>query len=160
MPRLEISGSRSWAWSVFHRCLPRPACMIDLDYVECCRYCHTPLIVAELARDMGQNDKPSSIVRNLAHRASIVGLLIYYQEEAIISAVRETLGYQPESFPILDYEGLNRLYRYLIAENKPIMRVRRVYPPNGNERQMTTRQFFNEIYEIHKKHEAKCPSKS
>jgi hypothetical protein len=158
MPRLEIYGSRSWAWSVFHRCLPRPACMIDLDYVECCRYCHSPLIVAELARDKGQDDKATSIVRNLAQKANIIGLLIYYREEAIVGAVTDTLGYQPESFPILDNEGLNRLYQCLVAGDKPILRVRRVYPPNGNERQMTTREFFNEIYEIHKRHEARCKS--
>lgn len=158
MPRIEEFGTRSWAWSVFHRSMPKPAYMIDMDYIESCQYCKETLIIGELARDVGQHFKPTTILQKLAKKANVVGLLIFLKEEPIISAVKLIKpDVQEGETPKLTKLQLEALWRYLGESQTPVLRVSQVYPTRGTEKALTARQFYEFLCEIHAKHESECP---
>lgn len=158
MSRTERTGIRSWAWSVFHRSMPKPAYMIDMDYLECCQYCKETIMIGELARDIGQQFKPTTILQKLAQNTHVVGLLIFLDEDAIIAAVKSITGnLSKESTPILTKSQLQALWRYLTESEVPILRIRQVYPSNNSEQNLTARQFYKFICETHQAHEHECP---
>lgn len=52
--------------------------MIDLDAIEVCHDCRQPLMLLELARDIGQPYKATTILRELALRANAPAALCFY----------------------------------------------------------------------------------
>ena len=156
MSRTETYGTRSWAWSVFHRCMPSPARMIDMDYLEFCDHCRKPLILGELAMDIGQPFKATTILRSLAGTTKIPAILIFYKEEPIISAVKLITGKDEiQEFPTLTKIQLEALWIFLSNAEEPIFRIQQKYPPNGRERQLTPREFYEFLCRVHEKHEKK-----
>jgi len=156
MSRIERYGSRSWVWSIFHRCLPRPAYMIDLDYVECCRYCKQTLLLGEIAADVGQQSKPTTILYRLAKDAQAIGVLIYIKEDPIIEAVR-AIKADWQQWPKLNEHQLAQLWFHLQCYAEPILRVQTIYPQRDTARIMTPTQFYQSIVQLHQSHVESCP---
>lgn len=155
MARVETYATRSWAWSVMHRCLPKPAYMIDMDYLECCPHCKQPLIVGEIAKDVGQGFKATTILRNLARKAQLPAVLIFLREDVVIEAVESIHGSLPENgYPNLTELELQAIWEYL--KDSPLFRLKELYPVQKSEVNYTVRQFFDWLGEIHDKHEASC----
>lgn len=79
MSRHERSGRRPLAMSAAHRAIPRDDTpMIDVDGVEYCQYCKTPLLVWEAAYDNAQY-KTTTVVRRLAEMAGVPAFLVRYR---------------------------------------------------------------------------------
>lgn len=89
MSREERYGERDLAYSSWHRTIEdehEPLDYIDIDAVEYCHNCKKPLALIELAQDIGQKNKPTTVTRILARRADIPAYLVFYkknQEEQI-----------------------------------------------------------------------------
>ena len=95
----ERTGTRDLTYSRWHRpesigrYLDRRTAAtldyIDLDAVEYCHGCRTPLALIETARDVGQADKPSTVTRRLADRSDLPAYVVLYTVvEDDISAFR------------------------------------------------------------------------
>lgn len=78
MSRHERYGTRDLTFSGWHRTLPDYCTAIDLDFLEYCQKCRHPLALIELARDVGQAHKPTTVMENLAKKAGIPAFLIMY----------------------------------------------------------------------------------
>ena len=65
-------------YSEFHRQFDGLA-MIDIDAVEICKKCKTPLAVIETAFDKGQNFKSFIVTKTIADRLNVPGLVTLYQ---------------------------------------------------------------------------------
>jgi len=86
MSREERFGTRDLTYSSWHRRV-EPAdrntlTYIDLDAVEYCHRCREPLALLELARDVGQAFKPTTVLRALAERAQVPAYLVFYKPDA------------------------------------------------------------------------------
>jgi hypothetical protein len=141
--------------------MPKPAYMIDLDYEEACQYCKEPLLLGEVARDIGQDFKPTTILRKLAKKSGVIGLLIFLKEEEIKNIIESVIGNGITSLPQLSLYQLEAIWRALDAYEKPLLRVTIVSPPEITEiphipYQSTAHQFFNFLSEVHTKHEEFC----
>jgi hypothetical protein len=80
--RYERYATRSLVYSKWHRFyLGDNEPMIDLDAVEYCpeRGCSKPLVLIETARDVGQANKPATVLRRLAEKSQILGLCVLYE---------------------------------------------------------------------------------
>lgn len=85
----ERTGRRDLTYSAWHRppsigrFLPpevaRALTYIDVDAVEVCDDCGEPLLLIELARDVGQAHKPTTIMQRLARRADLPAALSFYR---------------------------------------------------------------------------------
>ena len=156
MSRFERTGERDAIYSRFHRLLPTPCRMIDLDQIECCPYCWQPLAIFELARDIGQSYKPTTILTNLCKLANIKGVLTFYKHELLAPIL---------THPVLidalkqDHLNLDILKRALIALRRidnVTFRVRFVYPYSRDEVLMTPAQYENWLLSLHQEHEQTC----
>jgi hypothetical protein len=78
MSRQERYGTRDLRFSAWHRSLEGDLDWIDLDYCGFCHGCKRPLFLMELAQDVGQEFKPTTVTRNLARMADIPALLVFY----------------------------------------------------------------------------------
>lgn len=157
MSRTEKYGTRSIAWSIFHRSMPPPAYMIDMDYIECCRYCKQPLIIGELARDIGQTFKPTTILLKIAQRASIHGILIFYNEDLILEKVRDITGLDSQiNIPTLTKDELAYLWRHFSQCERPLFRVKHIFPTRINDEVFTAKEYFEFLERIHQDHEIDC----
>jgi len=78
----ERHGTRDLSYSKWHRPpnLPADISFLDIDWVEYCDKCKTPLAICELAQDIGQEHKPTTITRKLAEMAGIPAWLIFYKK--------------------------------------------------------------------------------
>ena len=65
-------------YSEFHRQFDGLA-MIDIDQVEICKKCKTPLAVVETAYDVGQNFKSFIVTQLIAERLKVPGLVTLYK---------------------------------------------------------------------------------
>lgn len=157
MSRTERFSNRDWAWSVFHRSIPHPARMIDLDYIEYCNICSKPIVLGEVARDVGQNNKATTVLKRLCCDADAVGIRIFYKREPILQAVSMTLHEPaPNEMPSLDKDQLAEVWNFLSTNQQPILRIKLIYPENKHtERQMTAKQFQEQIYRLHAEHDVK-----
>lgn len=93
MSRYERHATRSLVYSKWHRFyLGDQEPMIDLDGVEYCneRGCSKPLILIETARDVGQWNKPTTVMRELAKQSG--GLLALCALYTIDPEVNEQTG--------------------------------------------------------------------
>lgn len=79
MTREEITGVRDLTYSGWHRTLADHITYIDIDACEYCQKCREPLILIELAKDYGQSNKATTVLRKLALKANISAYLIYYK---------------------------------------------------------------------------------
>lgn len=81
MSRQERHGTRSLAYSVWHRSLADELVMIDVDGLEYCWHCRDPLALVEAVCDVGQlasMPKTTTVVERLAYRADIPAVLCVY----------------------------------------------------------------------------------
>lgn len=157
MNRTEKYGTRSIAWSIFHRSLPPPARMIDMDYIECCQYCKTPLIIGELAVDIGQTFKATTILLNLAKRAKIPGILIFYDEKTILNKIKEVIKTENlTKIPTLTEDELKYLWREFTEIPHPILRIVQIYPHKLPEKYLTAKSYFDFLEKVHQEHETNC----
>lgn len=68
-----------FSFSDWHRYqLHEMLAVIDLDCVEYCYRCNTPLALIELARDIGQPNKSTTVTRKLAQMAKVPAYLVFY----------------------------------------------------------------------------------
>lgn len=82
MSRYERYGSRSLVYSKWHRFyMDDSEPMIDLDAVEYCsqRGCNKALVLIETARDIGQESKPTTVLRGLAEVSQTLALCVLYR---------------------------------------------------------------------------------
>jgi hypothetical protein len=73
--------------------------MIDLDAIEYCRRCGEPLLLIELAKDVGQSFKSTTVMRKLARMANLRAVLVFWmadEGEVVGFRVRSIHPYQPE----------------------------------------------------------------
>jgi hypothetical protein len=75
----ERTFVRCTAYSTWHRTLAADLTMVDLDAVEYCARCRRPLAFLEIARDVGQTFKPTTITQAVAaaHRAPALCVLYH-----------------------------------------------------------------------------------
>lgn len=166
MPRIERGFSRNWGWSVFHRCMPPPAYMIDVDTLECCRYCKEPIFLAEVARDVGQTFKATTIIYKLAKKTDIAAFLVFYKDE-IINEHLEKVASESElipkdgsyrNVPSLSENQLQILWNYLRSDARQIFRVRQIYP-QSTVYNFRAQAFYDFISALHHEHELTCCQK-
>lgn len=163
MSRIERGFSRNWGWSVFHRCMPPPAYMIDVDTLECCRYCKEPIFLAEVARDVGQIFKATIILYNLAKKANVAAFLIFYKDEIINEHLKQVASgseLMPKdsryrNVPSLSENQLQLLWNNLRNDDRPIFRTRQIYPQIARYN-FSAQELYDFINELHRKHELVC----
>lgn len=79
MSREERWGNRGIEFSRWHRALKRDdLTWIDIDHMAYCDRCKDPLYIFELARDVGQNFKATTITRQVANGLGVPALLVLY----------------------------------------------------------------------------------
>jgi len=81
MSREERYGTRDLAYSAWHRRQGRLLAYIDLDAIEVCAMCKQPLALIELAQDVGQSGKATTIIRRLARLANLPAFLVFYSKD-------------------------------------------------------------------------------
>jgi hypothetical protein len=81
MSRQERYGTRDLTFSGWHRTLPDYCTTIDIDFLEYCKICRAPLGLIEIARDVGQAYKPTTVMEQLAKKAGVQAYLILYKLE-------------------------------------------------------------------------------
>ncbi len=80
MSRKERWGTRDQAYSKWHRRQSRHLAYIDLDGIECCSMCKQPIALIELAIDVGQTFKATTIMCRLAKMAGLPAYLVFYKK--------------------------------------------------------------------------------
>lgn len=77
--RQEKYGTRDLAFSRWHRAIPRDDfTWIDIDHCAYCDRCKDPIYLIELAQDVGQAWKATTVTRRLAVKLAIPALLVLY----------------------------------------------------------------------------------
>lgn len=79
MSRYERFGTRDLTFSSWHRSLPNSCTAIDIDFLEYCQRCRAPLALIELARDVGQDFKATTVMERLAECANVRAYLVLYE---------------------------------------------------------------------------------
>ena len=82
MSRYERHGTRSLVYSKWHRFyMDHAEPMIDLDAIEYCgmRGCSKPLVLIETAVDIGQLNKPTTVLRRLSEESGVLALCVLYR---------------------------------------------------------------------------------
>lgn len=92
MSDLERYGVRDLTYSQWHReasmsrflapSIAHELAMIDLDAIEYCRRCSKPLLLVELAKDVGQSFKATTVLRQLAALSGLRAVLVFWAPEA------------------------------------------------------------------------------
>lgn len=78
----ERYGERDLTFSRWSReNLPEDWAWIDIDHCAYCKTCCEPLYLIELARDVGQSWKATTITRRVANALEIPALLVFYGPE-------------------------------------------------------------------------------
>ena len=156
MSRTECLGARSWVWSLFHRSIPHPARMIDLDYIECCPYCWDVLLLGEIAKDIGQEYKATYILRNIACKLGITGICIFVREQPVQRIVAEVLGVNV-GIPTPNERQLRLIWQKLCASPDKVLRIKVVYPLNKpGVTLLSASEYGAWLSRVHHKHELSC----
>ena len=89
MSDVERFGVRDLTYSRWHRVdsisrfvgreVAEELTYIDVDVLEYCRVCREPLLLAELARDVGQNHKNTTVLVMLAKAANVPAIVVLYR---------------------------------------------------------------------------------
>lgn len=74
----ERFGERDLTYSRWHRSLDPRLHFIDIDSVEYCHRCKQPLVLIELAKDIGQRNKATTVLQRLAAMANLPAYLVFY----------------------------------------------------------------------------------
>src|SRR5262249_27104624 len=75
----ERTGIRDLAYSNWHRQFcPERVTMIDVDGLEYCRRCRSPLALIETALDVGQAVKPTTALEQLSLAANVPAFCVLY----------------------------------------------------------------------------------
>lgn len=145
MSRHERYGTRSLVYSKWHRFyLGDQEKMIDLDDVEYCHEpgCSKPLVLIEIARDIGQANKPTTVLRRLAEASSTLALCVLY---TVAEDVDEQTGCRCE--PRHEIPGCNHgITRF---------RIRRVWPSRSGGQswiKMTPEQYRDRLRAVRTNH--------
>lgn len=77
----ERYGQRDMLFSRWHRSLDTSYKFLDVDWVEFCHVCSEPLAVVEIAQDVGQKWKPTTVLERLAKRSKLPAFCILYQAD-------------------------------------------------------------------------------
>jgi len=80
MSRFERYGTRDLTYSKWHRRLEDFVTCIDLDSCEYCQKCREPLVLIEIAQDVGQTFKATPVMRKLARQAKLPAYLVFYKK--------------------------------------------------------------------------------
>ena len=144
MSRHERYATRSLVYSKWHRFyLGDSEQMIDLDGVEYCgvRGCNKPLCLIETARDVGQSNKPTSVMRELAKQAGgMLAICVLYR---IAEGIDDQLGCacEPRNVDQTCNHGITRF------------RVRKVWPsPVRKWTVMTPEEFRDRLRAVRMNH--------
>lgn len=78
MSREERYGTRDLTYSAWHRSLSDEMTYIDVDGCEYCSKCREPLLLIEVAKDVGQAHKPTTVLQRLAKRADLDAICALY----------------------------------------------------------------------------------
>lgn len=145
MSRDERFGTRSLIYSKWHRLfLGDTEPMIDLDGVEYCaeKRCNKALVLVETAMDIGQRNKPTTVMRELAKQAGgVLAICVLYKvtdgiDPAIGCPCKDSRDYDPAC----DH-GITRF------------RVRRVWPsPARLWTVMTPEEFRDKLRAVRMNH--------
>lgn len=76
--RWERHNSRDMAYSKWHRHLGDNVTMLDIDAVEFCNRCWSPLAIMELANDVNQKSKPFTLTLKVALACNVPGYVVLY----------------------------------------------------------------------------------
>jgi hypothetical protein len=118
----ERFGTRDLTFSKWHRperhggVLPEWCSAIDIDFCEYCAFCKKPLALIELARDVGQPSKPTTVLENLSRLSGVPAYCILYtgQDPDVIVAARiRRVQPNPTAFEHVDEDELKaRITRF------------------------------------------------
>jgi len=85
MTRWERTGKRDLTYSRWHRNIEpmdrNSLPYIDIDAVEYCPICKQPLALLELAEDVGQEYKATTVLRKLAELSGLPAFLVFYRKD-------------------------------------------------------------------------------
>lgn len=118
MSEKERYGTRDQTFSRWHRYpnLPRWCNAIDIDFCEYCAFCGTPLALIELAQDVGQDTKPTTVLANLSRLSGVPAYCILYtgqSPDVIVAARIRRVEPNPTRFEHVDEEELKaRITRF------------------------------------------------
>lgn len=146
MSRYERWGRRSIVYSKWHRFFLGDAePMVDIDAAEYCseRGCNEVLCLVETAMDIGQANKPTTVLRGLAQRSGCLALCVLYKVADGIDLDTGCGCEEDATDPDCDH-GIIRF------------RVRRIHPPppNGKWRVMSPEQFRDRLRSLRMNHMA------
>lgn len=139
MSRFERHGTRDLTYSNWHRQFcPDRVTMIDVDGLEYCRRCRSPLALVETARDVGQKDKAVTALDQLSVAANIPAYCVLYTVDDTACAP--------------DRRG--RCQRIGCRHGITSFRVRRVRPNPTGFRLWSPEEFGNHLLQLHDMHES------
>lgn len=133
-PDADGKPSRDYTYSRWHRyALPGYCAMIDVDGMDYCRSCAMPLLLVEVARDVGQNIKPTTALTCLAQTANVPAIVVLYGTGSSCTCERHATGN--------------------CAHGIEQVRARRIHPESdGAWIAMTGRQLADWIQSVHDAH--------
>ena len=99
-------------YSEFHRQFDGLA-MIDIDAVEICKQCKSPLAVIETAYDKGQNFKSFIVTQLVAERLKVPGLVTLYQVD---SKSNEIINFRVKKIYPTESDGFYNVPPYLYVK--------------------------------------------
>lgn len=103
----ERYGTRDLAYSQWHRLQGDHLAYIDIDSLEYCNICKRPLALIELAQDVGQQHKSTSVMKRLAFMSNLPAYLVLYKKPAVDASeilgfrVKQLLPFQAADFLIM-----------------------------------------------------------
>lgn len=108
----ERYGQRDMLFSRWHRSLDKTYKFLDIDWIEFCHVCSEPLAFIEIAQDVGQDWKPTTVLERAAKRANVPAFCILYQVErgrSIVGARVRRVFPDPTNFKQRNVSQLERL---------------------------------------------------
>lgn len=125
----ERHGKRDLCFSNWHRYqLHEDLSYIDLDCVEYCHRCSVPLALIEIAMDVGQERKTTTVTRKLAALCGLPAYLVFYT-------------------------GNGKTMRNAQVTS---IRMRRVYPIRSEEVKLTPKQYELFLVLLRDRHGGLC----
>lgn len=135
----ERTGIRDLAYSNWHRqACPERVSMIDVDGLEYCRRCRTPLALIETALDYGQSVKPTTALEALSLAANVPAFCVLYAK----------------SDEPCDFDRRKKCRRIGCSHGIAAFRVRRIRPNSTGYMPWTPVEFCDFLVRLHDAHEA------
>src|SRR4051812_34138806 len=102
--RYERWHRRDLIYSLWHRNLPDYCKAIDADWIEFCHNCSMPLAGIEVALDVGQAYKPTTVTRNLGLLSNRPTYLTLYTPAEEALEHHKDPQHMPEKHPVEYYK--------------------------------------------------------